>query len=174
MTDVIAISGSPFPSSRGDQALDTALAPARERGLRIDRVAVRDLPAAALLGAQSDDATIAAAIARVGSASAVVVTTPVYKGVYTGLLKSFLDLLPAQALADAAATGLITGASPHHADSATAAVDSLLAELGATRQLPALYLTDRELPRADNGQILVGDDQVRERLHRLGGWLESI
>ncbi|MFX5752239.1 NAD(P)H-dependent oxidoreductase, partial [Acinetobacter baumannii] len=63
-------------------------------GHRYARLDVRDLPGQAILRADWNDPEIKAALATVEQASAVVVSTPVYKAAYSGILKAFLDLLP--------------------------------------------------------------------------------
>jgi FMN reductase len=62
--------------------------------------------------AEAERAALESAIELVSSASVVVVATPVYKGSYTGLLKSFLDVLRSQALAGAVVVPVTVSAAP--------------------------------------------------------------
>lgn len=55
-----------------------------------------------------------AAIAEVDLADALVVATPVYKASYSGVLKTFLDVLPQKAFARKAVLPLATGGTIAH------------------------------------------------------------
>ncbi len=71
------------------------------------------------------------ALRVVASAGVLVVATPVYKGSYTGLLKSFLDLYGPGALAGVTAVPLVVSASPAHSSAGNLHLLPLLVELGA-------------------------------------------
>ena len=62
------------------------------------RVALREVPAGALLRGDASEPAPAGAIAAVAEAGLLLVATPIYKAAYSGLLKAFLDLLPQDAL----------------------------------------------------------------------------
>lgn len=70
-------------------------------------IALRDLPPASLLQAQTDGIAQAAA-------DVVIVATPIYKAAYSGLLKVFLDLLPPDALRGKTVLPLAMGGSLAH------------------------------------------------------------
>jgi FMN reductase len=55
----------------------------------------------------------------------------VYKAAYTGLLKSFLDLLPQYALAGKTVLPLVTGGTPAHVLAIDYALCPVLASMGA-------------------------------------------
>jgi FMN reductase len=83
----------------------------------------------------------------VRSARLLVVSTPAYKGSYTGLLKIFLDQFGPGALAGAAAIPVAVAASPAHRDATASALSTLLSELGAA-VLPPLAVLESDLPAA--------------------------
>jgi FMN reductase len=85
------------------------------------------------------------AVDLVSSASVVVVATPVYKGSYTGLLKSFLDVLRPQALAGAVVVPVTVSAAPSHKLLADQHLRPVLAELGASTPVPGVILEERDL-----------------------------
>ncbi len=85
------------------------------------------------------------AIDLVSSASLVVVATPVYKGSYTGLLKSFLDVLRPEALAGAVVVPVTVSAAPSHKLLADQHLRPVLAELGASVPVPGVILEERDL-----------------------------
>lgn len=114
MATVLAVSGSPSASSRTARLLH----PVKERlarlGHEVTTLDVRALPAAALLGADTGHPEIARAAALVRDAEGVVIGTPVHKAAYSGLLKSFLDVLPQDALTDKTVLPLATGGTARH------------------------------------------------------------
>jgi FMN reductase len=85
------------------------------------------------------------AVDLVSSASLIVIATPVYKGSYTGLLKSFLDVLSAQSLAGAVVVPVTVSAAPSHKLLADHHLRPVLAELGATVPVPGITLEERDL-----------------------------
>jgi FMN reductase len=92
------------------------------------------------------------ALATVVGADLLIVASPTYKATYTGLLKVFLDRLPARALAGRAALPLMVTGSAAHALAVEVHLRPLLVELGATVPTPGLALTEAEL--ADAGPRL--------------------
>ncbi|TCM48169.1 NADPH-dependent FMN reductase [Kribbella sp. VKM Ac-2568] len=84
------------------------------------------------------------AIELASSASVLVLATPVYKGSYTGLLKSFLDVLPPQALAGSVVVPVTVSAAPSHKLLADLHLRPVLAELGASVPTPAVALEERD------------------------------
>ncbi|HEY3509220.1 MULTISPECIES: NADPH-dependent FMN reductase [Kribbella] len=88
---------------------------------------------------------LATAIDLVSAASVIVVGTPVYKGSYTGLLKSFLDVLRPSALAGSVVIPVTVSAAPSHKLLADQHLRPVLAELGASVPVPGVILEERDL-----------------------------
>ena len=84
------------------------------------------------------------AIELASSASVLVLATPVYKGSYTGLLKSFLDVLPPQALAGSVVVPVTVSAAPSHKLLADLHLRPVLTELGASVPTPPVALEERD------------------------------
>ena len=114
-------------------------------GHRTHHLQVRDLPAAALLQADFGDAGLGAARALVAEADALVITTPVYKAAYSGVLKAFLDLLPQDGLRGKTVLPLATGGSQSHMLALDYALRPVLSALGARHVLPSIYATDAQV-----------------------------
>jgi FMN reductase len=93
----------------------------------------------------AERAALESAIDLVSSASLVVIATPVYKGSYTGLLKSFLDVLRPGALAGAVVVPVTVSAAPSHKLLADQHLRPVLAELGASVPVPGVVLEERDL-----------------------------
>lgn len=144
MLDVVTIAGSPAAPSRCAAALDTSRDLLERRGLHTAAINLRDLPPEALLWARLNDPAIQRAAALVAQAHAIVVATPVYKASFSGLLKSFLDLLPGNALADKGVLPIATAGSLAHCLVLEYALKPVLAALGAATFLPAVCLLDSD------------------------------
>ena len=114
MPTILAVSGSPSPVSSTHQVLTLAADRLAGRGHRVETLAVRTLPAAELLRADLDHPQLADAAEQFAGADAIVLATPVYKAGYSGLLKSFLDVLPQFALEGKVVLPLATGGSLAH------------------------------------------------------------
>ena len=96
---VILLGGSPSPQSSCNRLLQHIGDKLTLHGHPSTRIDVRELPAQALLRADTCEPGVARAVALVREADAIVIATPVYKASYTGVLKLFLDLLPQDGLA---------------------------------------------------------------------------
>jgi FMN reductase len=105
-------------------------------------------------------------VAEVSDADVVIACSPTYKATYTGLLKSFLDLFPHQALAGRVAVPVMTGASSAHALAGEVHLRPLLVELGASVPTRALYLTMDRMPELD----AILDDWVSVNNKVVGLW----
>jgi FMN reductase len=92
----------------------------------------------------------------VREARLLVVATPTYKGVYTGLLKLFLDRYGHRELAGTVAVPVGIAAAPAHRDSVAAALTALLVELGSAVPAPALAVLESELAGTGPAALATG------------------
>lgn len=88
------------------------------------------------------DPGVTAAIESVQKSDAVVVASPTFKATYTGLLKLFLDQIPADGLAGVVAVPMMLGAGPGHALAPELLLKPVLVEAGATCPTKGLYVLD--------------------------------
>ena len=139
----VAISGSPSRGSRSRLLLTHAVRELEAEGVATSLVDLAELPADALLGRRADPA-LDAAFARVSAARIVVASTPVYRATYSGLLKTFFDLLPQDALAGKLAIPIATGGGPAHLLAIDHGLRPLFASLGATTVAIGTYATDTQ------------------------------
>ena len=155
---VLLIAGSPTSPSRSTALLDAAALRLQRRGLSVQRLAVRDLPAQALLHADFGDAKVQQATDAVARAQAVIVATPVYKAAYSGVLKAFLDLLPQTAFKGKTVLPLATGGSPYHMLALDYALRPVLGALAARQILPGVYATDSQVTLTPEGAYQLQTD----------------
>ena len=151
MPPVLLIAGSPSAPSRSTALLHAVTDRLAQRDVETRLLQVRDLPAASLLAADVSAPAIAQAVAALADAPAIVVATPVYKAAYSGLLKTFLDLLPQTALKGKTVLPLATGGSPHHMLALDYALRPVLQSLGARHILPGVYASDAQVTLVPEG-----------------------
>lgn len=174
---IVTIAGSPTPNSRSTALLDLATQRLRGEGFRTENIAVRDLNPAELLSANVKNDRIAAALRSVAEANIVIIATPVYKASYSGLLKSFLDLLPQTGFANKAVLPIATGGSSAHLLALDYALRPVLAALGARIVVESLFVADNQLQLHANGTLTL-DPVIQSRfdnalisLQEAYGWL---
>ncbi|KQW03106.1 NADPH-dependent FMN reductase [Rhizobacter sp. Root1221] len=162
---IVGILGSPSVSSRSGTLLQHAQAALQDVASSLHTISVRELPAEALLHAQFDHPLIRQALHEVHEAQVVLVSTPIYKAAYSGLLKAFLDLLPQDGLRDKTIVPLATGGSIAHLLALDYALKPVLSALGARDILDPVFATDPQIPKHDTeGYRLL--PEVQERLGR--------
>lgn len=151
---ILGIQGSPSTSSRSGSLL--ALAQSHLQGVASHSrlIAVRDLPAAALLHAQFDHPLIRQALDEVAESQVVLIATPIYKAAYSGVLKAFLDLLPQDALRGKTILPLASGGSIAHLLALDYALKPVLSALGARDILDPVFATDEQIPKHDSEAYL--------------------
>src|SRR5215471_16737810 len=115
MPSIIVLTGSPSAASRTAALSQYIAGRLVADGHDVNVVRTRELPAEALIGADAGHPAIAEVVASIAAADGVVVSSPVYKAAYSGVIKTLLDLLPRFAFAGKAVLPILTGGSPAHA-----------------------------------------------------------
>jgi FMN reductase len=159
---VVTLSGSPAAHSRSTHLLRVAEDALRAHGVAVRRIDARELPAASLMHAEFDDPAVREALKLVDQAQAVIIATPLYKASYSGLLKSFLDLLPQRALAHKPVLPFATGGSLAHLLALDYALKPVLASLGARHVLDNVFATERDMLVVDGAYAVT--DAIAQRL----------
>jgi FMN reductase len=174
MSLVVTISGSPSPESR-TQALAAHVGEAlAARGFEVEALNVRDLPAEDLLHARPESPALQRAVGLVERARGIVISTPVYKASYTGLLKAFLDLLPQLGLGGKVVLPLVTGGTLAHVLAIDYALRPVLSSLGAQHVVGGLFILDKLLERRPAGGLDV-NPEIGERLaHTVADFVTSL
>jgi FMN reductase len=158
MTSTLIITGSPSGSSRTARFATQIGARLATRGIDSSLLDIRSLPAEDLLHARSDATAIAGALERVAAARAVVIATPVYKAAYSGLLKSFLDLLPQFGLRDKVVLPLATGGTVAHVLAIDYALRPVLSSLDPLHVVPGLFVLDKQIVVQPDGEVALDQD----------------
>lgn len=174
---ILLLGGSPAAVSSTGRLLDHVGDKLAGYGHRHSKIQVRDLPAQALLHADTSDLAIKRALAAVADADAIVIATPVYKASFTGLLKTFLDLLPQDGFAGKLVLPLATGGSQSHMLALDYALRPVLHALEARHVLTSIYATSQQLVWTDGvglaldqaigWRVQAGVDSLSTALHAL-------
>ncbi|WP_164986270.1 NAD(P)H-dependent oxidoreductase [Streptomyces roseicoloratus] len=158
---VLALCASPSTTSTTQRVLDDLVTPRLSRlGLRVTPLALRPLPADALVRGDAGHPALASAAGRLEHADGVVIGTPVHKASFTGLLKVFLDLLPRNALAGKVVLPLATAHDPRHGPLLMRGLEPVLASMGAARVAPLCCLTSGDLGGTDGSGPPALDEAV--------------
>lgn len=163
--NITCILGSPSETSRSAALLHYAQSLLEPHATQVHTVSVRDLPAQALLHARFGDPALVAAIRKVEDAQLVLVCTPIYKAAYSGVLKSFLDLLPQDGLRGKTVLPLATGGSVAHLLAVDYALKPVLSALGARHVLDGVFASDAQIAKVDGRGYVVGDE-IASRIAR--------
>jgi len=160
---IIAISGSPSAASRTQRLLSHLLSLLERNGLETGLLSLSSLPADALFRADVTAPEIARAVAGIDTARVVIVGTPIYKAAYSGILKTFLDLLPQRGLDDKIVLPVATGGSPACQMALDYALRPVLQSLGADIVLPSIFALDRDVVWNADGSVAL-DEPLRTRV----------
>lgn len=145
MTSFLLVSGSPSTPSRTAALLDDVAEQIEALGQDATRLEVLDLPANALLRADAHHPAIRGAIAAVELAGALVIGTPVYKASFSGVLKTFLDVLPQKAFTGKSVLPLAAGGTNAHLLSIDYALRPVLQSLCPRHVAPGRFVLDSHL-----------------------------
>lgn len=150
MSNVLVISGSPSPTSKTELIGDHVAWRLAEDEWHAAHLRVRTLPPASLLHADTSDPAIATALDQVSRADGIVLATPTYKASFSGLLKTFLDLLPQYGFTHKVVLPLATGGSTAHALVLDYALRPVAHSLGARHVIQSFFLLDKHMAHEDS------------------------
>lgn len=147
MANILLIGGSPSATSRGSAVIDQLSRTLDQDGHTTQVIEARTLSAEALVHAQFNHADIQKVYRAIDRADGVIIVSPVYKASYSGLLKSLLDLLQRDALANKAVLPIFTGGSQAHVLVIDYALRPVLRALEAGTILPGRFILDSLIDR---------------------------
>ncbi len=162
MSKIVLISGSPTPKSRSAAVLAYVGERLQAQGHSFESVAVQDLPPEDLVFGNFQSQALQAIQAKVAAAEGVVISTPVYKATYTGILKALLDLLDQDAFVGKTILPIATGGTIAHLLAIDYGLKPLLTVMGATQILKGIFLLSTQITFVDTEMRL--DPEASERL----------
>jgi FMN reductase len=161
---VLLVSASPSAESRSASLLDIVAPWLEHAGATVERLHLRTLPAGDLIAARADAAGIAPSLESLAQADGVVLSTPIYKAAYSGLLKVWLDLLPQFALTGKSVLPIATGGSLAHVLALDYALRPVLSSLGPRHIAAGWFVLDKLITRDDKG-VTTLDADTTSKLH---------
>jgi len=163
---VLILSGSPNLNSRLYGVLDYAAQLLAARDVNLNRLDVISLPAEALIFGKFDDPAVREANARVEQTDALIIASPVYKASFTGVLKTYLDLLPQGGLAGKTITPIFIGGTIAHLLSIDYSLKPVLSALGARHFTNAVYAVDQQVVRTEtaSGNVFELQEELKARI----------
>lgn len=163
MFKVTIINGNPSLTSRLSAIIGLTEEILKKENLEVHHVNVAELPPEDLIHTKFESEAIVKANALVAQADAVIIASPVYKASYTGVLKTFIDLIPQKGLAGKVILPLFIGGSLAHLLSIDYSLKPVLAALGARHILGGVYAVDNQVARTEAGGFDIAEE-LRIRL----------
>jgi FMN reductase len=163
MPTILAIAGSPTYPSRTFNLLEYSTHQLQQAGIQAEILSVRDIPPEVLAYGQYDSPALELPKQLLAQADGVIISTPIYKAAYTGVLKAFLDLLPQKALVGKVVLPIATGGTIAHLLAIDYALKPVLSELGARHFISTVYAIDKQIQRQDDGSIRL-EAEIQQRL----------
>lgn len=158
MTSTLIVTGSPSSASRTNRLAGLLRDKLATLDVASSTLDLRSLPAEDLLHARADAPEIAAALAQVASAGGVVFATPVYKAAYSGLLKTFIDILPQFGLREKVVLPLATGGTFAHVLAVDYALRPVLSSLDPLHVVNGLFILDKSIVVQEDGSVVLDGD----------------
>jgi FMN reductase len=172
---VLAISSNPSPNSRTAKLADHVLRALAAPELLTRHISIRDMDAEALIFAKAAHVSVTRTVSAIEQADGVVIATPIFKASYSGLLKTFLDLLPQFAFAGKAILPIATGGSIAHLLALDYALRPVLQSMGARHIVQSLFVPESEMKLVDD-QLQLGDQanfMLQEAVHHFKSTVEG-
>lgn len=152
MRKIAIISGSPNEKSRINGVINYAKLKLEQNGCDVTIINVPSLPAEDLIHANFNSKPILAAHTKVEEASGIIIASPVYKTTYTGVLKTYIDLLPQKGFKDKIAAAYFVGGTISNLLSIDYALKPLLASMGAKSFGENVFAVDNQIERNEGSE----------------------
>lgn len=163
MNKVTIISGSPTEVTRLNGVQHEVINHFNGNGIAPEIINVRQLPAEALIQAKFDSKEIIEANKKVEDANIIVILTPVYKASFSGVLKTYLDLLPQSGLEGKTILPIAVGGTFGHLLMIDYSLKPVLTALGATHILKGAFILDSQIKKLENNRYEL-DSEAKSRL----------
>ncbi|MCY7704734.1 NADPH-dependent FMN reductase [Bacillus safensis] len=158
MTKVTIIAGGRSVQSRLTGVLHHVQQHLTINGIDVRIIQVHQLPSSALIRADFSNEEVVKAIELVNESDGVIVLTPVYKASFSGILKTFLDLLPQKALQGKPVLPFVLGGTYGHLLVIEYALKPIIHQLGATVVQSGVYVVDQQVTKQESGDYLLDSD----------------
>jgi FMN reductase len=152
MSKVTIISGSPTEHTRLNGVLQEVLNYFQQGDFNPEVIHVRNLPPEDLIYANFSSDEIINANKKVEQSKIVVILTPIYKASFSGVLKTYLDLLPQNGLEGKTILPITVGGTFGHLLAIDYSLKPVLSALGATHLLKGVFILDSQIKKLEDNQ----------------------
>ncbi|MBW7477002.1 NADPH-dependent FMN reductase [Paenibacillus oenotherae] len=173
MPKVVIVTGSPNAGSRLNGISGYVEKSLQSRGWHVDVLPVVSLPAEDLILTRWDSPAITKANLLVEEADAVIIASPVYKASYSGVLKTYLDLLPQKGLEGKIVLPLFIGGTISHLLAIDYALKPVLSALYARHISQGVYAVDSQVQRTEQSQFVLDEDLTKRLDAAIGQFAEA-
>ncbi|MEB2278795.1 NADPH-dependent FMN reductase [Lysinibacillus xylanilyticus] len=160
MTKAVIINGTNSRNSRVTAIHEKVENYLKAQGIAVHTNYVHELPAEDLIKANFASEVIVSENKQVEEADIIILLTPIYKASYTGILKTYLDLLPQKALLGKIILPIAVGGSIGHLLALEYALKPVLAVLGATTIAHSVYIIDKQIIRLEDGSFAIEEEAI--------------
>lgn len=160
MTKAVIINGTNSRNSRVTAIHEKVENHLKAQGIAVHTNYVHELPAEDLIKANFASEAIVLENKQVEEADIIILLTPIYKASYTGILKTYLDLLPQKALLGKIILPIAVGGSIGHLLALEYALKPVLAVLGATTIAHSVYIVDKQIIRLEDGSFAIEEEAI--------------
>lgn len=167
MANIVIISGSPWKGTRIQGLIDYCEQYLQKKEHNVTQLHVSDLPAEDLMFANFKSEAIMKANEQIAEADAVIIASPVYKASFTGLLKTFLDLLPQHGFENKIVFPLMIGGTISHLLAIDYSLKPVLSVMGAETTIKGVYAVDEMVIRKDDGTLSLTEEIIDRLNHSL-------
>lgn len=162
MSQIILISGSPSENSSSDKVLDYIGSLLTDEGHLVEKINVTDIPAEDLMYGRFDSESIKKVTKKIEQAQGIVMSSPVYKASYPGVLKALLDVLPKDSFQHKTVFPVMLGGSPNHLLAIEYALKPLIAILKGN-SINGVYILNDQVNKELKFPII--DEKISERIN---------
>lgn len=163
MTKAILINGSNTVYSRLTGVQNEVEQQLKNRGIETEILYVHQLPADDLILANFASEAIKHAVSKVEKADIIVLLTPIFKASFTGILKTFLDLVPQKAFINKTVLPVAIGGSISHLLAIDYSLKPVVTALGSTHITQTIFVVDKDVEKLENAQYAL-NDEIKERI----------
>ncbi len=141
--------------------------------IQVHSIFVHDLPANDLISANFASEKIKYENIQIADADYVIVLTPIFKATYSGILKTYLDLLPQKVLVGKKIIPIAVGGSLAHLLAIEYTLKPVLSVLGATEILNSVYIVDKQIERLEDGRYRIEEEAITRLTNELQALLSA-
>lgn len=135
--------------------------------IKTEAILVHELPAEDLITANFSSKEIAKANAAVAESELLFILTPIFKASYSGVLKTYLDLIPQKGLENKTVVPIAIGGSIGHLLAIEYALKPVLSVLGATTISNTVFILDQQVEVLENGKYRMHDTALERLIKEL-------